>query len=182
MSGAAVQQPPAGRQTGSSDAKGWQASIKKAREARAQKRLDEAASESPPPRAEPTSAAAAKAAREMASASTKAALRPRTTVRMPYEPDYVPSPGKRHLVQDIPPGERVTGNRIASMDTFHQQMLPHVQCPACFQVGQLVARADDEISSGLAGTVVFFCSICDTTTLRWEQSRVLERRRVFRLP
>ena len=64
-------------------------------------------------------------------------------------------------MQDVPPAELITGNRIASMDTFNQQMVPHLQCPACRKVGQLVARADDEFSCGLAGTVALFCLTCD---------------------
>ena len=153
MSERPVQQLPAAKKTGSNDAKRYGSSLMKARDRLAANRAALEASGSPRLCSYPNSAAAEKAEREMASASTKAALRPRTKLRTAYEPDMVPSPGKRHLVQDIPPAELITGNRIASMDTFNQQIVPHLQCPACCQVGQLVARAEDEISSGFAGTV-----------------------------
>ena len=85
------------------------------------------------------SAAAAKAAKDMAAASTKAALRPNRKLVQ----DVPPPSTSRKLVQDVPLAELITGYRIASkpsIDTYHQLMVPHLQCPVCRKVSQFAQK------------------------------------------
>lgn len=67
--------------------------------------------------------------------------------------------------------EHVTGSRICDMSVFMSDVLPHVQCPCCCEVGSLVARVGDEISKGLTGTVRFWCFSCEKHTLQWDHSK-----------
>ena len=164
---------PSRKQAGSRGAQRPVSSLEKARATLAASRAAGAAAGSPVPCPLPASEEAASAISAMAAASTKAALRPCTTAQTIMEPEWRQTANSHHMVQDKPSPDHITGNRIASMDTFQQQVMPHLACPACRAIGALEARADDELSSGLAGTVHLYCPACERCTLAWEQSSTL---------
>jgi len=66
-----------------------------------------------------------------------------------------------------------SGNRIMSLELLGAELLPHVRCPGCHQIGQLVARALDERAAGIAGSIRFFCPICAQVTLDMNTSQPL---------
>ncbi|KAL1525618.1 hypothetical protein AB1Y20_020471 [Prymnesium parvum] len=69
----------------------------------------------------------------------------------------------------------ITGNRLCSMDSFTESILPRISCPQCNDVGTMVARAEDEKSYGLAGTVVLCCMACNEVTLTWEHGKQISK-------
>ncbi|KAL1519053.1 hypothetical protein AB1Y20_003321 [Prymnesium parvum] len=71
--------------------------------------------------------------------------------------------------------QSISGNRICSMDSFVTVILPCIRCPSCLTVGVLVARAQDEISLGVAGIVELHCLKCRRGTLSWDQSKGARR-------
>lgn len=65
---------------------------------------------------------------------------------------------------------QVAGNRIVSMESFLSDVLPHICCPECSTLGAMVALAADEVSHGLAGTMVMKCMRCDNGHIKWKQT------------
>ena len=108
----------------------------------------------------------------------RSSLRRKTTTRQAFSPQMTQSPGGRHLIVDRAAAASpalVTGFRVASMDTFRDDSQPFLQCPTCKQTGVMEARADDELSQGLAGSVPFCCTHCKLVQFTWSQSASVRR-------
>jgi antitoxin component of RelBE/YafQ-DinJ toxin-antitoxin module len=68
-----------------------------------------------------------------------------------------------------------TGNRVINLDLLSAQLLPHVRCPQCRAVGGMVARAQDEISLGIGGTLKLLCESCGRRSINLDQSVMLKQ-------
>ena len=82
----------------------------------------------------------------------RSSLRRKTTTRHIFSPQLTQSPGGRHLLdhrEAEPPPALVTGFRVASMDTFRDDLQPYLQCPTCKQTGVMEARAHDGLAQCL---------------------------------
>ena len=106
------------------------------------------------------SAAQLRASHDMESMSRKHALRAQSKQKSIYRHELPQFTGRNRLAFEDSEADLSSGNRVCSMLTFSLQIMPFLTCPSCATVGSREAYAQEEISHGLARSVVFTCRVC----------------------